>query len=81
MKIPDFKGIAQCQLEGRSRGYSTGIHPIPYFYKYYWWVFWRESPVDIYAFLTDQYRLCTADAMALLKMLSDKKEVCWLYNT
>ncbi len=88
MRIPDFAKLREERAHCRKVGgrcccthYSSGIHPNPRFYKYYWWVFWNESPVDGDAFLGDQYRLSTAAAMQLLKSLEERNEPCWLYNT
>ena len=44
------------------------------FYKYYWWVFWNESPVDGKEFLSSQYRLSTAAAFELLDNLKERNE-------
>ena len=56
------------------------MHPNPRFYKYYWWIFWKESPVEGEQFLSKDYRLCTAAAMQLLDRLKEQNELCWLYN-
>ena len=60
---------------------ATFMHPNPWFYKYYWWVFWKESPVDGLAFLSKEYRLSTAAAMQLLASLRERKEPCLIYNS
>src|SRR6185437_7678845 len=60
--------------------YAQGIHPNPKFYKYYWWVFWRGSPVDGPRFLSKKYRLNTAAAFQLMEKLREQREPYWLYN-
>ena len=87
MQIPDFDKLQQernrCQQDGgrcRCTRYTSGVHPNPTFYKYYWWVFWNESPVDGREFLSDQYRLSTAAALQLFNSLKERNEPCWLYN-
>ncbi len=88
MRIPSFDELRRertdCQLAGERSccsSYASGIHPNPRFYKYYWWVFWNESPVDGKEFLSSQYRLSTAAAFELLDNLKERNEPCWLYNT
>jgi hypothetical protein len=56
------------------------MHPNPKFYKYYWWVFWKGSPVDGDEFLSSRYRMPTAAAAQLLEELREKGEPFWLYN-
>jgi hypothetical protein len=56
------------------------MHPNERFYKYYWWVFWNESPIDGEQFLSEEHRLSTAAAMQLLARLKQANEPCWLYN-
>jgi hypothetical protein len=73
MRVPSFVGIDKhkVQLAAASdhkqicENYATGLHPNPYLYKYYWWVFWSQSPVDGLAFLDKAYRLNTAEASRL----------------
>ena len=82
MQIPEFERMQRERATGRSgcSSYATGVHPNPRFYKYHWWVFWRESPVDGSEFLSDKYRLSTAAAMALSADLKARGEPSWLYN-
>ena len=56
------------------------MHPNPRFFKYYWWVFWNESPIEGSEFLSRPYRLTTAAAFALMDQLKKKNEPHWLYN-
>ncbi len=87
MQAPNFDRLrrerADCHKTGERccrSSYASGVHPNPRFYKYYWWIFWNESPVDGKEFLTDKYRLSTAAAIQLLNSLSEQNEPCWLYN-
>jgi len=67
--------------EWHGSSYASGVHPNRTFYKYYWWIFWNESPVDGREFLTKEYRLSTAAAIELIERLREQKEPYWLYNT
>ena len=60
--------------------FAQGMHDNKYFFKYYWWVFWNDSPADGEEFLTDQYRLSTAAAIELMDRLKREKEPYWVYN-
>lgn len=81
MRAPNFEALrTECVDDGVSLNYASYMHPNPRFYKYLWWVFWRQSPCDGREFLNDRYALCTADAMALVKELSATGECHWIYN-
>src|SRR5262245_44490089 len=82
VRTPDFEEIRRERSAGRSgcSSFAAGVHPNPRFYKYYWWVFWSESPVDGLEFLSDKYRLSTAAALALSAELKARGEPSWLYN-
>lgn len=86
MRIPDFKRLIiekDCNgtnAHGFRISYASGMHPSPYWYKYYYWVFCRHSPVDGRAFLSDEYRLCVYDAMQLIDELNASGDGYWLYN-
>ena len=47
---PEFKVLERIRTESTtSRQWYAGatfMHPNPRFFKYYWWVFWKESPVE-----------------------------------
>ncbi len=84
MRLPSFDELAlDITANGnkpiRSR-YASNMHPNPYFYKYYWWVFWQGSPVDGREFLSHDYQLCTHDAFMLLDQLNAAGESWVLYN-
>lgn len=85
MEKPDFKKLRKRRAEHRPgehlcSSYAQGVHSNPKFFKYYWWVFWNESPVDGDEFLTDSYRLRTADALQLMDRLEKAGEPYWVYN-
>lgn len=79
MRIPSFLELAVLPT-GESSSYAQRMHPEPRFYKYRWWVFWRESACDGSSFLDDQYSMSTAEAMTLMEDLFLRKESYWLYN-
>lgn len=82
MKKPNFEALLMCaDTDHGGRSFATLMHPNPRFYKYRWWIFWRESPCDGQNFLADRYALCTADAMALMERLADGGETYWIYNS
>ena len=83
MREPSFKELEEQLGQGdrRSWSYATNMHPNPKFYKYYWWIFWRGSPIDGWAFLGKEYRLSTAVADQLMKKLRDEEEPYWRYNS
>jgi hypothetical protein len=74
--MPFFKGLVEMREEGciRSSDNSQSIHPNPRFYKYYWWIFWSESPTEGRDFLTEEHRLSIAPAMQLMNRLGEEKE-------
>ena len=81
MREPDFIAIRAERESGRScSSYAQGVHPNPRFYKYFWWVFWAQSPVDGWKFLGEEYRLSTASALTLLADLKRRGEPHWVYN-
>lgn len=82
MEIPSFtllkKEIAE---RGFAIGmYSSGIHPNPRHYKYYWSVFHLGSPCDGREFLDKKFWLPTKKAFVLMDELASKKINFWLYN-
>lgn len=87
MLTPNFDRLRSERARSLKRGQrcrcssnASDVHPNPRFYKYYWWVFWNESPVDGFEFLTDQYRLSMAAAIELMNSLKERNEPYWLYN-
>ncbi|MEI6270623.1 MAG: hypothetical protein WCP01_17240 [Methylococcaceae bacterium] len=82
MRIPNFLELAEeHHREGfQAASYATFMHPKPFFYKYYWWVFWQESPCDGREFLTKRYRMPTKQAFDLTEKLASENQSYWLYN-
>ena len=62
--------------------YGNNVHPVPAHYKYDWWIFWEESPVDGDELIfSEQYRVCTAEASALFGRLMNERTPFFVYNT
>ena len=81
MRIPSFDALrAESVDDGIGSSYASNMHPNPRFYKYRWWVFWRDSVCDGRDFLDDEHALCTADAVALINKLNSACESHWIYN-
>jgi len=83
MKIPSFLELEadQQREEGVAHSYATRMHPNPYFYKYYWWIFWKGSPCDGRAFFNRaDTRLTTKQAYELRNKLSDENLTYYVYN-
>ena len=78
---PTYQSIENERENGDKGGsFARFIHPNPLFYKYYWWVFHSKSPIEGQAFLTEDYRLCSAAAKQLRGQLKEANEPYWLYN-
>ena len=83
MKTPDFKALNREIEEGRSGTCmcsGTGLHPNPRYWKYDWWVFHKDSPIDGHEFLTAPYRLSTKEALDLIQTIKAAQGLCWIYN-
>ena len=81
MESPKFSILDDMRQKGkRCRSFAQTMHPNPQFYKYYWWVFWKESTAEGDEFLSENSRLSTSEAMKLVKRLEGEKEPCLLYN-
>jgi hypothetical protein len=61
--------------------YATGVHSNPKFYKYYWWVFWRDSPCEGSKFLSKKYRMSTKEAHELMAKLHEQQEKYFVTNS
>ncbi len=77
MQVPDFKVFRE---RNSGAGYARGIHPNKYFYKYYWWVFHEGSPCDGEAFLGNEFRMATREAVELMDRLNAEGKPYWVYN-
>ncbi|MDM7943514.1 MAG: hypothetical protein QUV35_12895 [Hydrogenophaga sp.] len=81
MKLPRFTSLQLSNCgDGCSHSYAQPMHSDPRFYKYLWWVFWENSPLDGAPFLRDEYSLNTFTAMSLANQLSADKLPHWIYN-
>ncbi|MFK4136687.1 hypothetical protein ACI2KR_31115 [Pseudomonas luteola] len=60
--------------------FGESLHPNVYAYKYYWWVFHEGSPCEGKEFLTEKYRLTTAEAMALIETFKKEQTPHIVYN-
>jgi len=82
MLTPNFARLKQEHDKKGFHAYSsaTFMHPNPKIYKYYWWVFWKNSPCDGNAFLDKKNRLPTKKAFDLINKLVVDGESYWLYN-
>ncbi|WP_290525715.1 hypothetical protein [Alcanivorax sp.] len=61
--------------------YGNNVHPVPAHYKYDWWIFWEESPVDGDELIfNEQYRVCTAEASALYARLMNERTTFFVYS-
>jgi hypothetical protein len=79
MRIPNFEKIKEKDSFLIS-SYATGMHPVPQFYKYYWWVFWEGSVCDGREFLCKENRMSTKKAFDLIEQLKKENKPCWVYN-
>lgn len=83
MRIPSFKELAKQRAEGEIRGmsYAMRLHPNPFFYKYTYCVFWKNSPNEGGLFLSSsKNELCLYETQALIEKLRAQNEPYWLYN-
>lgn len=83
MLIPTFEKLAELtMINGQKLHFAGGshIHPNPRLYKYYWWVFTKESPSEGEAFLTDNNRLCMSDFDQQIKHCISQNLSAYIYN-
>ncbi len=81
MDYPNFETLEEQRAQNAlGASYASGMNPNPLFYKYYFWVFWQQSPVEGRAFLGKEHRLNVAAAMALIDRLCEQGEPYILYN-
>jgi hypothetical protein len=77
MKVPTFKDLA---ADGKGGSFARGMHPNPYFYKYYWWIFHEGSPCEGMEFLEDEFRIPFREAFELTEHLRALGKPFWMYN-
>jgi len=84
MRVPSFK-----RLKEKSTGKACAIYcgalfswreVNPLFYKFYWWIFHKDSPCEGSEFLNDKYRLTTKKAVDLMKRLHREDQTYFVYN-
>ncbi|WP_125889912.1 hypothetical protein [Pseudomonas luteola] len=82
MKMPSFEILVEGYKTKsyQSMRFTRGVHPNVFAYKYYWWVFHRDSPCEGETFLGETYQLATAAAHELMGQLQRAGEPYWLYN-
>ena len=82
MRLPSFQALEEFRQMGWKRAYcgTSSVHPKPHYYKFYWWIFSKYSPVEGRNFLDKKYRLSTAEAMRFMDELAKEKEPCMVYN-
>jgi hypothetical protein len=82
MKVPNFAELEAHSRAGdhRCHSYAQRVHPNPRFYKYYWWVFHKDSPCDGQKLLSKRNRLNFAAAFQLMDSLEEAGEPYWVYN-
>lgn len=82
MREPNFEQLKKEIEKGekRSSGYASGVHPNPYYWKYYYWVFHEGAACDGWAFLEPEYRLPIGIAWPLINDIRANGGICWIYN-
>lgn len=84
MRPPTFKSLARMHLLEPGMYFCSGtltwMSLNPRFYKMKWWVFHEGSHVEGRDFMTDEYSLCTSDALALIKKVTSEGKSCLVYN-
>jgi hypothetical protein len=82
MRVPSFKRLlAETKRNGYHSAFSgVFLHPNPKYYKYYWWVFWKDSPCDGEQFLSQSNRLSSKQAFDLIDKLKTIGHSHWVYN-
>lgn len=58
----------------------SAVHPNPRLYKYYWWIFTQDSPVEGFEFLTDEYRLSTANFQSQVAYCKQHNISAYIFN-
>jgi len=84
MRGPSFK-----ELKEESTGEACAVYCDalfswrelnPLFYKFYWWIFHKDSPCEGAEFLMDEYRLTTKKAVDLMRKLASENQTYYIYN-
>lgn len=56
------------------------LHENPRFYKYYFWIYHRETPIEGRGFFDNRYRLPIKQAYDLIDQLEKANEPCIIFN-
>lgn len=82
MKTPSFERINKTKHSGQVlfTG-ASGIHPNPKWFKYFWWIFTAESPIDGHSFLCDDNKLSFFEFEKELERVKSLGLEAWIYNT
>jgi len=80
MKLPSYAYLDKLVKENRSDSFAQNMHPNPRYYKYYWHVFSKDSPVEGKEFLSDKYKLSTFEADKEITRLTKLGLQYMLYN-
>ena len=59
---------------------ARNIHPNQKWYKYYFWIFTAESPIDGHSFLSDEYKLTFYEFEKELERVKSLRLETWVYN-
>ena len=81
MKTPSFTKINESKHSGKI--YFAGsrpVHPNPWWFKYYWWIFTSESPNDSHSFLCDENKLTFFEFERELERVKSLGLEVWIYN-
>jgi len=77
--IPNYELLLTMNSIRFVKGYLN-MHSNPRLYKYYWRIFWRNSPCEGPEFLNTR-PLVTKAAFELMEKLKNAGEPYWIYNT
>ncbi|WP_151671957.1 hypothetical protein [Nitrincola schmidtii] len=81
MRTPSFERINKTKHSGKI--YFAGsrpVHPNPTWFKYYWWIFTAESPIDGHSFLSDENKLTFFEYERELERFKGIGLEAWVYN-
>ena len=81
MKTPSFERINKSKYSGKIYYTGTrGVHENSAWFKYYWWIFTAESPVDGDEFLSSDNRLNSYEYEKEIERIKKLRLEAWIYN-
>jgi len=84
MRGPSFKALKEESTGEPCAIYCEALYSWrdqnPLFFKFYWWIFHKDSPCEGGEFLDDKYRLTTKKAIDLMQQLDANKQTYFIYN-